>query len=61
MIYFRVCASQGGNSSAREPLYIQEGPMTRARSKRMLGAFNGLIQNIFISNASNIVKQANWG
>lgn len=51
----------GGNSSVRDLLCIQKGPMRRTRAERMCEVFNELIQNIFTLYASNIMKQINLG
>ena len=37
--------------TSSDPLHIHGGPITRARSKKMQVALNGLIEKIWIENA----------
>ena len=41
---------QVNKHASRDPLHIQEGPITRAHAKKMQEALNGLIEDVWVKS-----------
>ena len=45
-----VCLCDENQQALKDPLYVPVGPITRARSKKIKEALNGLIQEIWTNS-----------